>query len=107
MSFLTTVLSQSNSASGAPSATEPLAPQVPNSASIALIRSRLSPYQPGFSANVRQAGGGRSRPRCPTTAKTRVPEPHPATVSTAVTAATSRDSGAREVIKGFLSGEFR
>ena len=108
MSFLTTVLSQSNSASGAPSATEPLAPQVPNSASIASIRSRLSPYQPGFSANVRQPAAGVSAD-VPDDCADSVPEPHPATVSTAVTAATRRDSGAREVIKGSClvsSGEF-
>ncbi|MCC9185797.1 hypothetical protein [Mycolicibacterium mageritense] len=54
MSFLTIVLSQSNSASGAPSATEPLAPHVPSSPMSLSMRSRLSPYQPGSAASVRQ-----------------------------------------------------
>ncbi len=55
MSFRTMVLSQSNNATGAPSATEPDLPQLPSRPIISLIRSRLSPYHPGSAASVRQA----------------------------------------------------
>src|SRR3546814_11498764 len=54
MSFLTTVLSQSKSANGAPSSTSPAAPHVPNSVIMASNLTRLSPYHARLGSNAAQ-----------------------------------------------------